>query len=97
MRCRPARSRAGFNPSSRFASLQPLLVGVTMLRTGMDAPPILIRSRNVAELAVVMAQSADDDGRAVRHRDKRRKRRGRPARAEVPDDTPRSPSATGGA
>ena len=33
-----------------------------------------------------MAQSADDDGRAVRHRDKRRKHWGRPARAEVPDD-----------
>ena len=39
-----------------------------------------------AQLAVVMAQSVDDDGRAVRHRDKRRKRRGRLARAEIPDD-----------
>ena len=33
-----------------------------------------------------MAQSADDDGRAVRHRDKRRKRRGGLTRAEIPDD-----------
>ena len=86
MRCRPARSRARcLIPAAGLPASSP--AGGrdhAAHRNGRAAHFDKVKER--AQLAVVMAQSADDDGRAVRQRDKRRKRRGWPARAEVPDD-----------